>query len=172
MSPDLSIRRGLLTVCRERASAVDCRTMNSGSIAISGAYLPRFSMRSTNVCAAMRSILTSGCRTVVSPGLANAAPGRSSNPTTETSSGRRQPCLAKRPDRPRSGQISCLHVHAPCCHLGHGDDSSTSALVHFRCARHVQDPALVTFPQRPWREICFIPAPPCIVNSVQIIGFL
>src|SRR6266513_1518568 len=73
------------------AGPVDRRITNSGSMAISGTYSPRRSIRSTTVCAAISPIFTSGCLTVVSPGSANAAPGISSKPTTEISCGTRRP---------------------------------------------------------------------------------
>lgn len=58
------------------AGPVEARTISSGSMAISGTYSPRRSIRSTRVCAAICPIRRSGCRTVVSVRLANAAPGR------------------------------------------------------------------------------------------------
>src|SRR5207248_6518535 len=64
-------------------------------MAISGTYSPRPSMRSTTVCAAIWPIRRSGCLTVVNGGLENAAPGVSSNPTTEISSGTRSPASWK-----------------------------------------------------------------------------
>src|SRR2546429_6696827 len=73
----------------EEQGLVDSRITNSGSMAISAAYSWRPSIWSTSVCAATCPILRSGCRTVVNPGLVNAAPGISSKPTTEISCGTR-----------------------------------------------------------------------------------
>src|SRR5438477_10048041 len=73
------------------AGAVDLRTTSSGSTAISGWNSPRFSMRASNVSAAMWPIFLSGWRTLVKLGIQKIALAISSNPTTETSSGTRTP---------------------------------------------------------------------------------
>ena len=51
------------------AGPVDCRTISSGSIAISATYFLGFSNRSRRVRAAISPIFCSGCRTVVSVGF-------------------------------------------------------------------------------------------------------
>jgi hypothetical protein len=76
---------------RLAAFAVDSRTTNSGSTAISGTYSDRFSICSSKVRAAISPISSKGWRTVVRLGRVYAAFGISSNPITEISSGMRSP---------------------------------------------------------------------------------
>lgn len=60
---DVQMRKGRGK--NHQAYSVDCRTISSGSIAISATYSLRFSIRSSRVRAAISPIFCSGCRTVV-----------------------------------------------------------------------------------------------------------
>ena len=89
--------RSILRVTEARvcALAVELRTINSGSMAISGTHSSCSSIRFNKVRAAISPIFWSGWRTVVRLGLLCTAILMSSKPTTETSSGTRNPASWK-----------------------------------------------------------------------------